>query len=225
MSRKSCSWLKLSITVLLLASLASCALFEKGAKIKYPNKVTTEMEVAFNQAEADFQAKKYKLASVAFQSYLQRFPYNRLSDRSQYRLGQINMLKRKYLPAYDLFAGLIQKTPDPAIRSRARVKAGICQYRLKNKQQALHQFSKLEGQYIRRHDKIKASGLALVILNQSGAVLEKKAYYYAMLADAYQGMSGKSIKARYGKEAPSRKEALEHLGGLVPVGSAPFSNR
>lgn len=169
------------------------------------------MELAYNQAERDFQSKNYEVAKGGFQSYLQQFPYNRLSDQAQYRLGQLAMLKKNYGEASQIFAELIQKTPDPAVASRARVKAGISQYRLKNYSQALGNFSRVEGQYVRDHDKIKVGGLALKLLTQQKASAEEQAYYWAMLYDAYQGLTPAEIKQRYQGEAPPAAQVKNDL--------------
>jgi ABC-type branched-subunit amino acid transport system substrate-binding protein len=97
------------------------------------------------------------------------------------------------------------------VASRARVKAGICQYRLKNDASAIAFFDRVEGQYLRAHDKIKTAGLALILLTKTGADQERKAYYYALLVDGYQGMSDETIQKNYQEEAVSRATALQEL--------------
>jgi ABC-type branched-subunit amino acid transport system substrate-binding protein len=196
-------------------------MFEKAPKVKYPNQVTPEAEAAFNVAERDFNDKKYPAAKEGFDSFLQNFPYNRLSDEATFRLGQIQMLDSQYGQAAQTFSGLMQKTPDPAVASRAAVKAGISEYRLKNQAAALGYFNKVEGQYLREHDLVKTGGLALAILKQQNAGLEKKAYYYALLADGYQGLTDEQLQKRYGGEAPGRAEVMEQLGIWAKTPASP----
>lgn len=204
--------LHIILVVLISFVLCQCGLSTgKAPKVKYPNKLTPEMELAYNQAERDFQSKNYGVAASGFQAYLQQFPYNRLSDQSQYRLGQLAMLKKQYAKATGIFGELIQKTPDPAVASRARVKAGISQYRLKRYSQALNYFNRVEGQYIRGHDKIKVGGLALKILAKQKASVEAKAYYWAILLDGYQGLSPAELKKRYRGEAPAPAQVKNDL--------------
>jgi len=214
-------WLLIIFLPIIILTFSQCAIFEKAAKVKYPNKVTPEAEAAYNQAEREFKNKKYPAASSGFHSYLNQFPYNRLSDQAMYRIGQIHMLKRQYAEATQTFSNLIKKTPDPAVASRARVKAGISQYRLKNAGAALGYFSRVKGQYIRRHDKVKTGGITLIILNKQKAPLEKKAYYYALLADGYQGISDANLKKRYGSEAPSRNAVIQQLRTWAHVPATP----
>lgn len=206
---------------ILILTLSHCGLFEEAPKVKYPNKVTAEMEEDYRKAEKDFQSKRYDAAALEYQTYLNKYPYNRLSDQAQFRLGQLKMLKRQYAEASSLFSNLIQKTPDPAVASRAAVKGGICQYRLKDDILALSFFKKVEGQYVRRHDKIKTGGLALIILDKQGASIEKKAYFYALLLDGYQGLSDATIQKRYGNEAPSRAVVLKQLQTWAKIPATP----
>jgi ABC-type branched-subunit amino acid transport system substrate-binding protein/outer membrane protein assembly factor BamD (BamD/ComL family) len=213
-------WFILFIPLFLL-TFSQCAMFEKAPKVKYPNQVTPEAEAAFNQAERDFNEKKYPSAATGFNSFLEAFPYNRLSDEAMYRLGQIQMLDSQYSKAGQSFDNLINKTPDPAVASRARVKAGISAYRLKNFDSALSYFNRVEALYLREHDLVKAGGLALIILKQQNASLEKKAYYYAMLADGYQGLSDDVLQKRFGAEAPGRAEVMEQLSAWAKTPASP----
>lgn len=214
-------WLFILFLPLLLLTFSHCAMFEKAPKVKYPNEVTPEAEAAFSQAERDFNEKRYSEAETGFNSYLKSFPYNRLSDEAMYRVGQIQMLGSQYGPATQTFANLIQKTPDPAVSSRAAVKAGISEYRLKNETGALSYFNRVEGQYLREHDLVKTGGLALILLKKQNASLEKKAYYYALLADAYQGLTDENLQKRYGGEAPSRAEVMEQLSTWSKTPASP----
>lgn len=212
MMRKNRTWgFILLLLPLILFSFSHCALFEKAPKVQYPNPVTPEAEAVFSQAEKKFNDQKYSEAASGFQSYLARFPYNRLSDEAMYRLGQIEMLGSHYAEATQTFNDLMQKTPDPSVASRAAVKAGISEYRLKNDAAAMSYFRRVEGQYLRDHDLIKTGGLALLILERQNAPLEKKGYYYALLADGYQGTTDATLKKRYGNEAPSRAVVVEQI--------------
>lgn len=213
--------IRLFLAGLLLISASGCDMMKKGATVKYPNQVTSEMQTSFDQAENSFQAENYAAATTAYQNFLQTYPYNRLSDQAEFRLGQIEMLDRKYNEALARFDRLMSKTPDPAVASRAAVKAGICQYRLKNDRGALVYFDKVEGQYIRGHDQIKTAGLALAVTKKLGLGIERQSYYYALLVDGYEGMSEAEIKKRYADEAPPLAVARDELAAWSKIPASP----
>lgn len=209
--------------VLLLISfvfLSNCGLFGEGPKVKYPNKVTPEMQADFQAAERAFTAKNYSQAKSSFQAYISKYPYNRLTDQAQYRVGQVQMLGQEYGLAAGTFAALARKTPDPNVKSRALVKEGISQYRVKDNAAALAAFSQVDGNYLRQHDKIKAGGLALAILDQQNASLERKAYYDALLLDGYQGQTDAQLQKKYRSEAPPRSRILNDLDSWAQTTAA-----
>ncbi len=209
--------IQLFIVVLLLSS---CGLTAKGVKIEYPNKVSSEMKAEFDLIENDFEAKRYSQAQAAYQSYIQKYPYNALTDIAEFRIGQIYMLKPNYEEATRVFQALIKKSPDPAVAARARVKAGISRYRLGDFQGALSFFDRADAQYVQDNDRIKLGGLGVRSLDKINAGLERKGYYYAVLADTYHTLSDASIKQQYGAEAPPRQEVMD---GLQAWAQAPAS--
>src|SRR3990172_326582 len=87
-----------------------CGAFEGGAvKVKYPNPVSPLWRDEFVQAERLFEAKNYNQAEKIYKDYVQKYPYNELSDKSNFRLGQIAMLKQAYPQAIQIYQALIQK--------------------------------------------------------------------------------------------------------------------
>ncbi len=214
---------RISFLLLLIFSFSRCGLLEKGpAQVKYPNSVNSEMQADYDRAEKSFQDKNYVVASREYQAYLQKWPYNRLSDEAEFRLGQMQILKQDYVGATQTFEALAKKTPDPSVASRSWNKAGISQYRLNNSAQALSLFQKVEGQYLSDHDKVKMGGLALEYLNRNAsATLETKAYYYALLMDSYQAMDDVTLKKRYGNEAPPRKQVETQISVWAKAPAAP----
>src|SRR5215471_11484303 len=110
----------------LLVGLAGCGGMGGGAtKVKYPNAVTPAWRDEFNQAERLFEAKNYNQAEKMYKDFVQKYPYNELTDKSNFRLGQIAMLRQAYSQAIQIYQALIQKSPDPVMRSKAGVKLGI----------------------------------------------------------------------------------------------------
>ena len=204
--------MKKILFLVLLVFASGCAAFKQGGvKVKYPNPVSSEMRSEFSLAENEFKAQRYPQAEVGFRNYSQRYPYNALSDLAEYRIGQIKLLRKDYAGATQTFDALIGKTPDPGVASRARVKAGIAQYRLGNYSSALSYFDKTDPAALGENDRIKLGGLALAALDRVKGNSERKGFYDAVLLDSYQNLSESSIQQQYGAEAPSRQAVL---GGL-----------
>ncbi len=197
--------------------LSSCALLKGQTKVQYPNSVSSEMRAEFDQAEEKFTAKNYDSAEKLFQQYATKFPYNELTDASEYRLGQILMLRKNYSGAVQKFDPLIKKTPDPAVASRARVKAGISEYRLGDFSAALDYFDKTDPQYIGINDQVKMAGLALLAIEKLKAHPERKGFYQAVELDTYQALSDAEFEQKYGSEVSPRQDLVDGLSEWVEL--------
>lgn len=220
--RKSVSpYLRLSLLALLLALTAGCAALKGGAKVKYPNSVTSEMRSEYALAENDFKAQRYAQAESGFQNFIQRHPYNELTDSSQFRIGQIQMLRKDYSGATSTFDRLIGKTPDPDVASRARVKAGISQFRLGSYGRSLEYFDKTNPAALGENDRIKMGGLALYAIDKTGASAERKGFYDAILLDSYENLGDSAVQSKYGSEAPLRADVVAGLSSWAKRSASP----
>lgn len=209
-----------SLLLLFVFLLAACGLKTQGVKVSYPNRVTPEMQAEFDLIEKDFEAQRYKKSQAAYQAYLDRYPYNALSDVAQFRMGQIFMLKPQYDQAIATFDALVRKTPDPAVASRARVKAGISQYRLNKPREALGYFDQTQAEHLQDHDRVKMGALALRAINFLNISAERKGYYLALLTDSYGAEEASSLKRKYGEEAPSAQTVQESLNNWAKASAA-----
>lgn len=217
--------IRLSLLLLLMMSTFSACDYATdsssgGAKVKYPNSVLAPWKEEFNQAEKAFAAKSYKEAEKGFADFVRKYPYNELTDKSQFRLGQIDMLNQDYAHAISTFQAIIKKTPDPAIKARSNVKLGICYFRQKKYGEALNAFGSIDGKYLDDHDDVKGASLALAASSNLKEDLNKKAYYYALLYDVYAPLSDAEISTRYGSEATPKSEVMgkfkEWVGLVTP---------
>lgn len=217
---------KVILLLALVMFTGGCGMFAKGTKVNYPNKVTSEMKSEFDRAEKDFAEKQYPQAETAFRAYSQKYPYNALTDIAQFRIGQIYMLRTQYAEATQTFSELVAKTPDPGVASRARVKAGISQFRLGRYNEALQYFDRADAAQVQDNDRVKMGSLGLIALGKANASIDRKGYYCAVLADTYGDESDAAIKQRYGSESPARQDVMNCLqawattpGGIGQVDS------
>ena len=200
--------------LLLLLLLATSACIKGGAgpsKVQYPNAVNAEMRADFGRAEDEFKAQRYPQAESGYRGYIEKYPYNELTDTGYYRIGQIQMLRKEYDGASLTFDKLIGKTPDPDVASRARVKAGISQFRLNQFDRSLQYFDKTGPEALGENDRIKLGGLGLAALEKTGGSAERQGFYYAVLLDTYQGMSDATVQQKYAGEAPMRPAVTQAL--------------
>ncbi len=180
---------------------AGCGAFEGGGtKVKYPNSVHSSWKSEFNQAENAFNTKNYSQAEKKYKNYIQKYPYNELTDKSRFRLGQIAMLKQAYPQAIETFQALIKKTPDPVIKAKSYVKMGICDYRQQKFGEALSDFAAVDAKYLDMREKAKMATFAVKSSTELKEDLNKKAYYYALLYDAEEPLSEAEIANQYGSE-------------------------
>jgi branched-chain amino acid transport system substrate-binding protein len=200
------------LVVLLLLSVTACI---KGGvsptKVQYPNPVSSEMRADFERSEDEFKAQRYPQAEAGYKGYIEKYPYNEFTDTSLYRIGQIQMLRKDYDGATLTFDKLIGKTPNPDVASRARVKAGICQFRLNQFDRSLGYFDKTQPHALGENDRIKLGGLGIVALEKTGGSAERRGFYDAVLLDTYQGMSDAVVQQKYGGEAPMRPAVTQSL--------------
>ncbi len=215
--RSKINYLLYSCLVLMTLFFMSCAMMDSGGgaassgRVRYPNKVTGEMQQKFDVIENDFKNKKYAEAFKAYQEYLKAYPYNKLSDTSAFRLGQIYMLQRKYQQAIDQFNRLIDKTPDPQNKSKSYVKAGICYYRLNDYTKAVGAFKNIDANLLVNKDKAKAFALSVFARTYLKQSLDAMAYDLAVLLDVYQGMSSEDLDQEFGGEVPPKTAVVNKL--------------
>jgi branched-chain amino acid transport system substrate-binding protein len=193
------------LCLILLFTFAACGMMG-GAKVKYPNEVAAGWREDFNQAEQAFSAKNYSQAEKIYKKYIQQYPYNELTDKSQFRLGQIAMVRQDYPRAIEIFQTLIRKTPDPAVKSKSNVKLGICFYRQKNYGAALSAFGAIDEKLIDDHEKTKMANFAISASSELNEDLNKSAYYYAVLYDVYEPFADNEISSRFGEESLSKPD-------------------
>ncbi|HKX12101.1 MAG TPA: penicillin-binding protein activator [bacterium] len=208
---------KVLVLLLLLATTACIKGGVSPTKVVYPNSVSSEMRAEFERSEEEFKAQRYPQAESGYRAYIGKFPYNELTDTSLYRIGQIQMLRKEYDGATLTFDQLIGKTPDPDVASRARVKAGICQFRLNQFDRSLGYFDKTEPHALGENDRIKLGGLGLAALEKTGGSAERRGFYDAVLLDTYQGMTDAAIQQKYSGEAPMRPAITQDLQSWAKV--------
>ena len=116
------------------------------------------------------------------------------------------MLNVDYAKAITIFQGIVKQSPDPAMKSKANAKLGICYFRQKNNGQALAAYSQVDEKYLDDRDKVKMASLAIQASDAGKEDLNKKAYYYTVLNDVYGPLSESEISNRYGAEAKSKAD-------------------
>ncbi|MBL7685472.1 MAG: penicillin-binding protein activator [Deltaproteobacteria bacterium] len=211
--------------VVLILSLNACGVFEGGesspSKVKYPNSVQATWKDEFNQAEKLFESKQYGPAEKAYKDFINKYPYNELTDKSNFRLGQIAMLRQNYGQAVEVFKSIIQKSPDPAMKSKSNVKMAICHYRQKNFGEAAADLSAVEEKYIDEREKVKVGVFGVKSAQELKEDLNKKAYYYALLLDVYEPLSEADINEKFGSENISKIEVRNKFKEWVDLSTPP----
>ncbi len=211
-----------SLLLLFLLFSAACSTLTTGpVRVKYPNAVSTEAREEFNAAEKSFEAKNYAASKSLYKNFLQKYPYNELSDKSEFRLGQIAMLDQNLPQAIQIFKALIQKSPDGAIRSKSGVKLGLSYYRQNEYGPALAAFDAVQANALDEREKAKLASFALASAQALQEDLNKKSYYYLILFDLYESLPESEITSKFGSETPAKSDVVakfkEWVSGATPI--------
>ncbi len=104
-------------------------------------------EQLYQTAYNDYVNRKYDLAIVEFQSFLNAFSESDLADNSQYWLGECFYAQRKYEEAKEEFNKVIMKYPSGDKVVPALLKKGLCSLELGDDKAARNLLEELVRKY------------------------------------------------------------------------------
>ncbi|MEE9342692.1 MAG: tol-pal system protein YbgF, partial [Gammaproteobacteria bacterium] len=87
---------------------------------------------AYDNALATLKEGSYEEAAEQFKTFLDHYPQSSYADNSQYWLGEVYYVTRKFPMALKEFEKVIAFFPDSSKIADARLKLGFINYELKN---------------------------------------------------------------------------------------------
>lgn len=118
-------WLAVGAITLLLVA---CGKGERSPS--YPSRVTPEIEQAFQEGEGFYVSRQWQKADQLFAQFVQRFPYNPLTDPALFRRGEIRFSRGDFGQAHGFYAQVIGGRYAVDITPRAQYKAALSLYKL-----------------------------------------------------------------------------------------------
>ncbi|MDO8462257.1 MAG: ABC transporter substrate-binding protein [Deltaproteobacteria bacterium] len=158
-----------------------------GPRARYDVEVNPLLEREYQQAERTYQGENFQGAANLFQSFIDKHPYNRLTDRSFYRLGEIDLRKEQYETALKYFSRATLRSFDADLGPQAMYKEAVCQYRLKEYEKSKSTLKRIPLKYTNPKLRIRIGSLWIEVMNQQKNDHEKT-WGYLNLVDAYQAL-------------------------------------
>ncbi|MBI1909513.1 MAG: ABC transporter substrate-binding protein [Deltaproteobacteria bacterium] len=160
-----------------------------GPRAKYAAEVTPAVEREYRQAERIYQVGNYSEAAGRFQSFIDKYPYNRLTDRSYYRLGEIYLHSNQFSEALRFFEKVTSRSFDPDLGPQAMYKEAVCHTRMKEYGESKTVLRKIPHKYANVRLRIRIGSLWIEDAKQLGEAENEKSLGFLNLYDAYKDSS------------------------------------
>ncbi len=198
---------KILICCCLTAILVSCAT-GGPRRAQYPNAVTPDAQVKFEQAKQLYMNRKFAEADSALASFITDFPYTELTDEARFLRGEIAFARGSYSKAVDHYRSSFSQIVSPMVAPKAHFKAALSFYKIREYPDAL---SELEG--IDRRDasavlRLRADSLGVHASRDAKRSKSQSIIWYLGLMDDYsEGATKASATGVRGEQIVSEAEA------------------
>lgn len=204
--------MKKLILALLLVVAAGCATTQPS-KITQLTK-TPEMEKSFQEADKLYFARKLPEAKAAFEAYIRDFPYNALTPKAYFRLGEIAFTEKDFPRAVSLYKRAREKGVHPEWGPYAIYKQAVAHSNLEELPKVLDTLDRIPAQNADRKVAIRAASLRIATAKKLSDPLEEKKGYLEAI-DAYEGLQPEDAKVGDLNWAVSEKSAREEIRAWV----------
>jgi ABC-type branched-subunit amino acid transport system substrate-binding protein len=150
-------------------------------------KTTPEMEQSFRQADKLYYDRKLDEAQQAFQTYLDQYPYNALTPKAYFRLGEIAFAEKDFPKAIGYYKRARERGIHPDWGAYAIYKQAVAHSNMEDYRKALDALDRIPIQNADKKVAIRAASLRVMAAKKiPDAVAEKQGYLEAI--DAYEGL-------------------------------------
>ncbi|OVE80860.1 hypothetical protein BVY03_05200 [bacterium K02(2017)] len=183
---------------LVLFLLSHCGGTGTSLKVKYPGEVTAQMQMEFNQVEAQYRRKDYEYAYHGYQNFIQTHVYNKLTDESFYKQGKIFFLTTRHVDAANKFMELAQKSPSPVYQAKAWHMAGYANFKMRRFKESIDLLKNAKAEALA--PRLRVQYFSLIIQNTKEVPEEKQFGDLNMLRlyDLYEDFAGENLKKMHG---------------------------
>jgi ABC-type branched-subunit amino acid transport system substrate-binding protein len=171
----------------LLGTLAGCTSGPLGqvAKPTVASK-TPEMERSFQQGERYFYARKFADAKNSYTIYIKQFPYNTLTPKAFFRLGEINFQQGDPRRAISLYRKSLEVGVNPEWGGYALYKMAVCYSKLDETSYVFKTLDRMPPDLGDSKLLMRSGSLRVMTAKKSNDHLEEIKGYLELI-DAYEG--------------------------------------
>ena len=209
--------IRILVVVLLVGSLAGCALFQGGAsrKPKYPTPLDDSMKEAFTLAEQNYFNGNFGEADRLYQLYISSYGYNEYTDEARFKLGEISFMNKKYSKALSFYREAFQDLYNPQIAPKAQFKAALSLYKLKHFDQVLPLLDTMDRRDVSPILGLRTESLAIHVGNKLGSKRDDVIKWYLFLLDDYAVLSPDKYEGKVSESLVTKEEAHAVVVGWV----------
>lgn len=186
--------LALVAVVTLMLGAAGCA--TGGAGGKAPSKgsglsrltKTPEMEKSFQAADKLYFARKTAEAQAAFETYIQAFPYNLLTPKAYFRLGEIAFSEKNFPKAIGLYKKARERGVAPDWGAYAIYKQAVAHSNLEEYSKVFSALDAIPRESTDKKVSVRASSLRIGTAKKAGDPMQEKIGYLEAI-DAFEGLA------------------------------------
>lgn len=179
---------------------------------------TPEMERSFQEADKHYYARRLPEAKAAFEIYLRDFPYNALTPKAYFRLGEIAFAEKDYPKAISFYKRARERGIHPEWGSYAIYKQAVAHSNLEESRKVLETLDRIPSESTDRKVAVRAASLRVTTAKKISDPLEEKKGYLETV-DAYEGLPPGDTTVGDLNWAVSERTAREELQSWIAAES------
>lgn len=179
---------------------------------------TPEMEASFQQAEKLYLARRTAEARAAYETYIGEFPYNALTPKAHFRLGELAFAEKDYPGAIARYRKSRERGVHPEWGAYAIYKQAVAHSHLEETAKVFDTLDRIPPQNADRKVAVRAASLRVMTAKKTGdAFQEKQGYLEAV--DAYEGLQPSETKVGDLNWVVGQKTARDELRAWIEAES------
>lgn len=177
---------------------------------------TPEMEKSFQAADKIYYARQWADAKAAFQAYIDGYPYNALTPKAYFRLGEIAFTEKDFERAIGFYKKARERGIHPEWGSYAIYKQAVAHSNLEQNDKVLSTLNQIPLQGTDKKVAIRAASLRVATARKiPDPVAEKQGFLEAI--DAYEGLQPGEAKVGDLNWMISEKAAKDELRAWIAL--------
>ena len=171
---------------------------------------TPEMERSFQGAERLLFSRRFPEAQRAYETYLTEFPYNALTPKAYFRLGEIHFNQDRLDQALSHYKKSLEKGVHPEWGAVAIYKQAVCYSRLENHKKVFPTLDRIAWDQVDSKIGVRIGSLRVSTAQKLEDPLEERKGHLELI-DAYEGLRPSEAGVGQLSWIVSEKKAKEEI--------------